>query len=107
MLFQFQNNDYGTNYQYLRNSQDVFTGSIIYFHGGVLLPNKGDFAWQPYVTVTNKTISAFNENTTDFGIGINCLLTGHHSKLTLEYRSINPIGAPNRANITLQAVVFL
>jgi hypothetical protein len=104
---QFQNNDYGTNYQFLRTSQDVFTGSIIYLHAGVLLPNKGGVAWQPYVTATNKTIAAFDKNTTDFGIGINCLLTGHHSKLTLEYRSFNPIGGQNRGNITLQAVVFL
>lgn len=104
---QFQSNDYGPNYQLLRNSQDVFTGSVVYFHGGVLLPNNGEDAWQPYMTFTNKSISAFKGNTTDFGVGINYLMAGHHSKLTLEYRNISPIGLATRGNVILQAVVYL
>ena len=106
---QYQDNNYGQNYQLNRVSQDVFSGSVIYFQGGVLLPHPEDkvFAWQPYVTVTNKSIDALNEGTTDFGVGINSLVTGHHAKISLEYRSINPINADGMGRLILQAVVFL
>lgn len=110
---QYQNNNYGENFMYGRSSQSVFTGSVIYFQGGVLLPFRtGDVAWQPYATVTNKSITNLDGNTTDFGIGINSLITGHHAKISLEYRYINPIvpdGAASaaRGNLILQTVVFL
>ena len=104
---QYQNNNYGENYQLKRTSQDVFTGSVIYFQGGVLLPHSGNVAWQPYATVTNKSITALDGTGTDFGVGINSLITGHHAKLSLEYRSMNPIGGDSSGRMILQAVVFL
>ena len=104
---QYQNNNYGENYRLKRSSQTVFTGSVIYFQGGVLLPHKGALAWQPYVTVTNNNITALEGSGTDFGIGINSLITGHHAKLSLEYRSMNPVDGDSSGRVILQAVVFL
>jgi hypothetical protein len=79
---QYQSNNMGSNYQLLGSSQSVFTGNVIYFQGGVLLPYSGAVAWQPYVTVTQKGITALDGSATDFGIGINSLITGHHAKLS-------------------------
>jgi hypothetical protein len=112
---QYQSNNYGSNYQLsiknpdesLSFSQGIFTGNIIYFQGGVLLPYSGAVAWQPYVTLTQKGISALDGSATDFGIGINSLITGHHAKLSLEYRSTGLVDADARNRLILQAVVFL
>lgn len=104
---QYQNNNYGKNYMLNRTSQTIFTGSVIYFQGGVLLPNSGAIAWQPYVTVTNNSITALDGSGTDFGIGINSLITGHHAKLSLEYRRMNPVAGDSSDRVILQAVVFL
>ena len=85
----------------------VFLGSVIYFQGGFLFPNTGAFAWQPYVTVTHNSIDALNDSRTDFGIGLNSLITGHHAKLSLEYRSFNAVAGDSSGRLILQAVVFL
>lgn len=103
----YQNNNYGTNYQLLGTSHEVFTGNVIYFQGGVLLPHKGDIAWQPYATVTQKSITNLDGSATDFGIGINSLITGHHAKLSLEYRSSGFVNADAKNRVLLQAVIFL
>lgn len=112
---QYQSNNMGSNYQLsekrpdgsLAASQSIFTGNIIYFQGGVLLPYSGAVAWQPYVTVTQKGITALDGSATDFGIGINSLITGHHAKLSLEYRSTGFVNADSSNRLILQAVVFL
>jgi len=104
---QFQANDYGSNYQLSGTSQEVFTGNVIYFQGGYLLPNHDKVAWQPYVTVTQKSITALDGSATDFGIGINSLLTGHNAKLSLEYHSMGMVNADAVNRVILQAVVFL
>lgn len=103
----YQSNNYGSNYQLLGTSQDVFTGNVVYFQGGVLLPHTGDVAWQPYVTVTQKSITRLDGGATDFGIGINSLITGHHAKLSLEYHSTGRVAGDATNRILLQAVVFL
>ena len=104
---QYQSNNMGSNYQLLGTSQSVFTGNVVYFQGGVLLPYSGAIAWQPYVTVTQKGITALDGSATDFGIGINSLITGHHAKLSLEYRSTGFVNADASNRLILQAVVFL
>ncbi len=115
----YQKNDFGKNYQLsLKNadgtlgySQDVFTGSAVYFQGGILLPHQKELAWQPYFTLTNKKIIAIDKSTTDFGIGCNAFISNHNAKLTLEYRSLHFLseGNPstNTYQIILQAAVFL
>jgi hypothetical protein len=103
----YQNNNYGQNYQLAGTSQSVFTGGVIYFQGGIVLPHKGSFAWQPYITLTQKSIEAYGESATDFGFGINALISGHHAKLTLEYRHSDLIQSAANNQILMQAVVFL
>lgn len=102
----FQSNDYGSNYQMGGGSLDVFTGSVLYAQAGYVLPNSGAWAWQPYFTFAQKNISNGSESVSDFGVGINSLITGHNAKLSLEYRNVgNLTGSTNR--FILQAVVFL
>jgi hypothetical protein len=103
----FQNNNYGTNYQLNGTSQYTYSGNLLYFQGGILLPFQNKLAWQPYVTLTQKHINALSDNATDYGIGINTFITGHHAKLTLEYRTTDLIGTKNESQLILQAVVFL
>lgn len=102
----YQNNNYGTNYQLGGGSLDVFTGSVLYAQAGYLLPNTGAWGWQPYVTFAQKSITNGDASVTDFGVGINSLVTGHNAKLSLEYRNVGQLnGSANR--FILQAVVFL
>ena len=103
----YQTNNYGKNYQLNGTSQDVFTGSVIYFQGGCLLGSESNVAWQPYVTYSNKSITALNGSTSDIGVGLNCLLTGHHAKLTLEYRNSGRVNADAVNRLIFQAVIFL
>lgn len=102
----YQSNNYGSNYQMAGTSLDVFTGSVLYAQAGYLLPNSGAWAWQPYVTFAQKSITNGDASVSDFGIGLNSLITGHNAKLSVEYRNVgNLTGSTNR--IILQAVVFL
>lgn len=104
---QYQSNNYGSNYQLGGSSQSVFTGDVVYLQSGVLLPHSGIVAWQPYVTLTQKGISALDGSATDFGLGVNSLITGHHSKISFEYRNIGAVNADATSQYILQAVVFL
>lgn len=103
----YQNNDYGNNYRLGGTSQAVFSGNVVYFHGGLLLPSSGKVAWQPYLTLTQKQLQVFDEGATDYGIGLNCLITGHHAKLTLEYRNTGFVGRNDARQLLMQAVIFL
>lgn len=104
---QYQSNNYGSNYQLAGSSQSVFTGNVIYLQGGFLLPNSKAVAWQPYINVTQKDISALDGSATDFGIGINSLITGHHAKISLEYRTTGLVNTDSRNSVILQAQIFL
>lgn len=103
----FQTNDYGVNYQLAGGSQDVFTGSVLFVQGGYLFPSQSKVAWQPYANFAAKSVTALDGSATDLGVGINCLLTGHNAKLTLEYRNQANINVDATDRIILQAVIFL
>jgi hypothetical protein len=104
----WQNNDFGTNYQLDGDRQDIFTGNVLYGQAGVLLPHSGKAAWQPYATVTAKTIENGSNSATDLGLGMNYLINGHHAKLSLEYRNGQDALTGDRGgNVIFQAVVFL
>ena len=104
----YQSNNFGENYLLGGSSQAVFSGDAIYFQGGVLLPKiTGNLRWQPYVTFTQKNITYFDDAATDYGIGINSLISGHHAKITLEYRNTGMIGSDDLNQLLMQAVVFL
>ncbi|MBO0330138.1 hypothetical protein [[Muricauda] lutisoli] len=100
----FQNNDYGRNF----NLGPYGTGNMVYGHVGYLIPDASDKSRvQPYLSYQTRTIDAIDDNATRFGLGINLFMTGHHSKLTLEYANSKVgTGDPNGV-VTLQAQIYL
>ena len=62
---------------------------------------------KPFLSYDARTIDALNDNASQFGIGTNLYMSGHNSKLTLEYQSLKY--ATNKAvnTLTLQAMIYL
>lgn len=99
----FQSNDYGTNYLYSAYG----TGSMFYGHlGYVLGGDKNKTRYQPYVSYGAHTYDATNDNRNTLGLGINAYMSGHNSKLTLEYKN-QEFGAATSNIISLQAMIYL
>ena len=99
----YQMNDYGTNYLYSAYG----TGSMIYGHVGFVLPgetNKTRF--QPYASFGLNSYEASNDTRNVMGVGINAYMSGHNSKLTLEYKN-SAFGTSNVNTVTLQAQIYL
>ena len=99
----FQMNDYGTNYLYSAYG----TGSMIYGHVGFVLPgemNKTRF--QPYASLGINSYDASNDSRNILGVGVNAYMSGHNSKLTLEYKNA-AFGTSNVNTVTLQAQIYL
>jgi hypothetical protein len=71
----------------------------------------------PYVTVTNKKFEALADPSTQYGLGLNYFVNGHHAKITLEYqtRPVYQANADNnaiertgyRGELILQTHIFL
>ena len=98
-----QFNDYGTDYLFSAYG----TGTMIYGRVGYLLPgDKSKTRFQPYVSYGNHSYDASSENRTTMGFGINAYLSGHNSKLTLEYQK-QEFGASQSGTVRLQAMVYL
>ena len=101
---QYQSNDYGENYFFGPYS----TGNMVYTHVGYLLPgDKTKTRIQPYLSYNNRSIDAIDDNATRFGVGGNIFLTGHHSKITIEYSNEKIGEADARGLVTVQAMIFL
>ncbi len=99
----YQNNDYGKDYLYSAYG----TGSMVYGHVGYLIPgSKTKPRIQPYVSYSNRSYDAIDDNGSTFGIGSNLYLSGHNSKLTLEYKN-EKLGNEDNSIITLQAMIYL
>ncbi|TVZ28298.1 hypothetical protein JM83_3415 [Gillisia sp. Hel_I_86] len=99
----FQSSDYGKNYLFSAYG----TGSMFYGHVGYVF--KGDTAktrFQPYVSYGAHSYDAVSDNRNTLGIGINAFMSGHNSKLTLEYKNEN-FGAIDSNIISLQAMIYL
>lgn len=76
----------------------IGTGKIFYLQAGYQLPKlKNGTAFMPYVTVTNKNFERLADPSTQYGLGLNYFVTGHHAKITLEYQN-RPIYKLNAAN---------
>lgn len=98
----FQNNDYGTNYL----NSAYGTGNMLYGHVGYVFA--GDLAktrFQPYVSYAANSFDAVSNNRNIFGLGINAYMSGHNSKLTLEYK--NQDFGTATSSLTLQAMIYL
>lgn len=100
------------------NSQPTIgTGSIIYLQAGYLLPKLSNgTAFMPYATATYKKFERLADPSTQFGLGINYLLSGHNAKVSLEYQTrpiykINSSGDivkdGSKGQIILQTHIFL
>ena len=98
----FQTNDYGKDYLYSAYG----TGSMIYTHVGYLFGgDKTKTRFQPYVSYGTNSYDAIGDNRNILGIGANMYMSGHNSKLTLEYKSQSYISSTGQ--ITLQAMIYL
>lgn len=101
----FQDNDYGRNFQL---GETYATGSMVHTHVGYLIPGKPDATrFQPYLSYQNRTIKALDDNASRIGIGGNIFLTGHHSKITIEYTNSKYAVSDNRGVLTVQAMIYL
>ncbi len=99
----FQSNDYGKDYLFSAYG----TGSMIYGHVGYVF--KGDLAktrFQPYVSYGSNSYDAVDDNMDVFGVGVNSYMSGHNSKLTLEYKN-QKFGSSEVGTVTLQAMIYL
>ncbi|MBT8316086.1 MAG: hypothetical protein HKP59_00510 [Lutibacter sp.] len=99
----YQSNDYGKDYLYSAYG----TGSMFYTHVGYVI--KGDVTksrFQPYLSFASNSYDAIADNRNVFGAGANLYLSGHNSKLTLEYKN-EKFGATSTGTVALQAMIYL
>ncbi|NRR93073.1 hypothetical protein HSX10_15970 [Winogradskyella undariae] len=99
----YQNSNYGKNYLYSAYG----TGDMLYGHVGYVL--KGDklkTRFQPYVSYGTHSYDAVDDNRSTLGVGINAYMSGHNSKLTLEYMN-QSFGSVDTSTISLQAMIYL
>jgi len=99
----YQNNNYGKNYLY----KVYGTGSMLYGHVGyVLNGDKLKTRFQPYLSYGTHSYDAIDDNRSTLGVGINAYMSGHNSKLTLEYMN-QSFGEMGANTISLQAMIYL
>ncbi|MGS2726434.1 hypothetical protein ACU8DI_07475 [Psychroserpens sp. BH13MA-6] len=99
----FQSNDYGKDYLFSAYG----TGSMVYTHVGYVFA--GDAAktrYQPYVSYGTHSYDAVDDNRNTLGIGVNAYMSGHNSKLTLEYKN-QKFGELDANTLSLQAMIYL
>ncbi len=99
----FQMNDYGKDFLYSAYG----TGNMVYGHVGYLIPGaKNKTRFQPYVSYGSNSYDASNDNKNTLGVGVNAFMSGHHSKLTLEYKK-QAFGNTKSGVLGLQAMIYL
>jgi len=99
----YQNNDYGEDYLFSAYG----TGSMLYAHlGYVIAGDKTKTRYQPFASYGTNSYDAVDDNRNVFGIGINAYMSGHNSKLTLEYKN-QKFGDSKTGTLTLQAMIYL
>lgn len=92
----------------------IGTGSIWYTQAGLLLPKGegGKARVQPFAAYTYKNFEALGKASSNFDVGCNFYLDGHHAKITPQY-STRPIYTDkntisgNKGTFVLQAQVYL
>lgn len=100
---QYQNSDYGTNY-----INDTYaSGDMVYGHVGYLIPSKNKkVRIQPFLAHAYRTADAIkNKEHNSTKIGANLFLSGHNSKISLEYNRDDKFGKKSN-QITLQAQIL-
>ncbi len=97
----FQLNDYGQDYFFSAYG----TGSMAYGHVGYAFPGQ-KIRLQPYVSFGSHFYDATTDVRNVLGVGLNLYMSGHHSKLTLEYKN-QSFGANSFQTLSLQAMIYL
>lgn len=99
----YQSNDYGKDYLFSAYG----TGSMLYSHLGYVLPgDKSKVRYQPYASFATNSYDAVKEDRTIFKVGLNAYISGHNSKLTLEYKN-QKFGNSDFGSLTFQAMIYL
>ena len=99
-----QSNDYGKDYML---GSAYGTGSMLYTHIGYLLGgDKAKKRFQPYIALMNYSYDATSDNRTQTKLGVNMFMSGHNSKLTLEYVK-SAFGDTDASALMLQAMIYL
>ncbi|WP_088323431.1 hypothetical protein [Polaribacter tangerinus] len=99
----FQSNNYGSNYLFSAYG----SGSMFYSHVGYVFA--GDVyktRFQPYVSYGLNNYDAVQDQRNILGVGVNAYMSGHHSKLTLEYKK-QSFGSLTTNILSLQAMIYL
>ena len=79
---------------------------MIYSHVGyVFAGDKTKTRFQPYLSYGSNSYDATTNNRNILGVGMNAFMSGHNSKLTLEYQH-QDYGTSTSA-VTLQAMIYL
>lgn len=99
----FQSNDYGKDYLFSAYG----TGSMVYGHVGYALKGEATKTrFQPYISYGSHSYDAVDDNRSTLGVGVNAFMSGHNSKLTLEYKN-ESFGTIDSNVISLQAMIYL
>ena len=96
-----QFNNYGEDFMY----GPYGSGSMFYAHVGYAFPGK-TVRFQPYVSFGHHEFNAVTDSRNQLGVGLNAYFSGHHSKLTLEYRH-QAFGGDATNGLSLQAMIYL
>jgi hypothetical protein len=100
----YQSNNYGKDYML---GTTYGTGSMVYTHLGYLIGgDKTKTRFQPYASYGSNSFDAVDDNLNVLGVGMNAYMSGHNSKLTLEYKH-QKIGDTKTGALTLQAMIYL
>jgi len=92
----------------------IGTGNIFYTQAGILLPNKAEkpkLRIQPFTAYTYKDFEALNTGLSNFDIGANFFIDGHHAKITTQYSSrplvLNNGNKTSKGEFMLQLQIYL
>jgi hypothetical protein len=92
----------------------IGTGNIFYTQAGILLPNKAEkpkLRIQPFTAYTYKDFEALDTGLSNFDIGANFFIDGHHAKITTQYSSrplvLNNGNKTSKGEFILQLQVYL
>lgn len=93
----------------------IGTGNVIYAQAGLLLPSQAEkpkIRIQPFAAYTHKNFDALDKPSSQFDVGANWFLDGHHAKITTQY-STRPVytsateSPTSKGEFILQLQVYL
>ncbi len=99
----YQKNDYGDDYLFSAYG----SGTMVYSHAGYVIPGSiKDVRFQPYASYAINEYDANDDNFNRLGVGLNAYLSGHNSKLSIEYSNEDRFGTVSNG-VLIQAMIYL